>query len=248
MGKAQVSWQVFLAFCSVIPWLSSGSFCQSAPQWGSSVRLPTVGDRVHHRCKTIGTLEGFDEDGHWAQVESGTTVLNDVHRGFDWQEGKFHRFSQYFSQLFLPLSLPLSSSILSLSSCCVCLTCREPTTDQVITWTNGGDFKVKMANGENAVWYAKKSRGTRRLTTAVRHGETGTWSKVKRQKPRRYSVTAVTLLLSYQAYCLSQNPYGSLALPVLKKSIGRGNLLMRLFLRWNKLVKTARAKQILDLP
>ena len=40
----------------------------SVTHWGLSVRLPTVGDRVHHCWKTIGTLEGFDVDGHWSEA------------------------------------------------------------------------------------------------------------------------------------------------------------------------------------
>ena len=30
-------------------------------------RLPSIGDRVHHACETIGTIEGFDEDGNWSK-------------------------------------------------------------------------------------------------------------------------------------------------------------------------------------
>ena len=37
------------------------------PQQGVTERLPSIGDRVHHACETIGTVEGFDEDGNWSK-------------------------------------------------------------------------------------------------------------------------------------------------------------------------------------
>ena len=37
------------------------------PQQGVTERLPSIGDRVHHARETIGTVEGFDEDGNWSK-------------------------------------------------------------------------------------------------------------------------------------------------------------------------------------
>ena len=35
---------------------------------GAIERLTSVGDRVHHACETIGTVQGFDEDGNSSKI------------------------------------------------------------------------------------------------------------------------------------------------------------------------------------
>ena len=37
-------------------------------QRGVVERLTSIGDRVHYPCETMGTLEGFDEDGNWSKI------------------------------------------------------------------------------------------------------------------------------------------------------------------------------------
>jgi len=44
-------------------------------------RLPSIGDRVHHACETIGTVEGFDEDGDFqVKMSNGTPAVWYAHK------------------------------------------------------------------------------------------------------------------------------------------------------------------------
>mmetsp|Transcript_56702 Transcript_56702/g.89808 ORF Transcript_56702/g.89808 Transcript_56702/m.89808 type:complete len:123 (-) Transcript_56702:25-393(-) len=44
-------------------------------------RLPSIGDRVHHACETIGTIEGFDEDGDFqVKMSNGTPAVWYAHK------------------------------------------------------------------------------------------------------------------------------------------------------------------------
>ena len=109
-------------------------------------RLPSIGDRVHHPCESMGTIESFDQDGNWS---------------------KFIRFRQRLTCCMFEISIRVSSQGACLflgyldhprpsSQCDMHFHGSCERRKGIVTTSLQGDFKVKMSNGTPAVWYAHK--------------------------------------------------------------------------------------------
>ena len=71
-------------------------------QRGVIERLTSIGDRVHYPCETMGTLEGFDEDGNWSKIhhnsyDSNSGWKNPCLKSASWWASREHVFLRYLA-------------------------------------------------------------------------------------------------------------------------------------------------------